>query len=38
MTGYAGASASVIPDYSPNADLAAVVLGNVSLFVFALPD
>lgn len=37
MTGFASASSAVIPDYNPNADLPAVVLGNVSLFVFALP-
>jgi PQQ-dependent dehydrogenase (methanol/ethanol family) len=37
LTGMSGASASVIPDYNPNAELPAVVLGNVALFVFALP-
>jgi PQQ-dependent dehydrogenase (methanol/ethanol family) len=37
MTGFAAASGAVIPDFNPNAGLPAVVLGNVSLFIFTLP-
>lgn len=37
MTGLSAAGTGNIPAYNPNADIQPPVLGNVSLFVFALP-